>query len=205
MVSDAAATAAMGLARGAIERRLATGTSPDARDASPEAPPELDERRGVFVTLTRFPGGALRGCIGFPLPVYPLKVAVPRAAVAAAVDDPRFPPLTPAELPTTRIEISVLTVPERIEATEPAARLAAVRVGVDGLILEAAGGSGLLLPQVAEEEGWSAERFLGGIGEKAGLGRTAWRRPDAELYRFQAERFEEERPGGPTVRPSPAR
>ncbi|HTT34978.1 MAG TPA: AmmeMemoRadiSam system protein A [Thermoplasmata archaeon] len=203
MVTAAEAGTAIGLARRAIgERFRGADADPAAATRGERLPPVLDERRGVFVTLVRHPSGALRGCIGYPLPVHALRIAIPRVAVAAAFDDPRFPPLAREELPTTRVELSLLTVPEPIPATDPDERALAVRVGVDGLVLERGDASGLLLPQVAVAEEWDSERFLRGVATKAGLPASAWRDPAATLYRFQAEVFAERSPGG-TVEPVP--
>jgi uncharacterized protein (TIGR00296 family) len=188
---------AVRLAREAVEYGLAIGGR--ARDlAAPfrtvELPPWFDERRGVFVTFTRRRDGALRGCIGFPLPLYPLRSAIPRAAWAAASEDPRFPPVSKEELSTLLIELSVLTPPERLAGGPDRARQ--VRVGVDGLIVEADGANGLLLPQVAVEQGWEAERFLSETCRKAGLPPNAWRSEGTTVRRFQAELFRERTPGG---------
>ena len=162
------------------------------------APPELAEVRGVFVTLSTHPGDRLRGCIGFPLPVLPLTRGISQAAAAAALDDPRFPPVRTAELGSIVIEVSLLTVPEPIEGP-PADRVHRVRVGVDGLILEDGPESGLLLPQVAPEQGWDAREFLEGLCEKAGVAPGSWKRADVTLRRFQAEVFRESTPGGPGI------
>jgi uncharacterized protein (TIGR00296 family) len=159
------------------------------------------EPRGVFVTLRRFPSAELRGCIGFPRPSRPLLEALRAAAVAAALEDPRFPPVRPHELEWLTIEVSVLTAPEPIGSTDPAERLRAVRVGTDGLILERGRASGLLLPQVAVEQGWGPEEFLRGVAEKAGLSPTAWTDPTTAIYRFQASVFAEPSPGALTKGP----
>ncbi|MCP4646305.1 MAG: AmmeMemoRadiSam system protein A, partial [bacterium] len=74
---------------------------------------KYQDARGVFVTLRK--GKELRGCIGFPLPMYPLGKAVVKAAIAAAFEDPRFIPLTREEFEEVELELSVLTVPEKIE------------------------------------------------------------------------------------------
>jgi len=154
------------------------------------------EHRGVFVTLRRYPSSELRGCIGFPRPTRPLIEALREAAVAAALDDPRFPPVRPHELGRLTVEVSILTVPEPIGGATPAARLAQVRTGVDGLILERDHRSGLLLPQVAVEQRWGPEAFLRGVSEKAGFAPTAWAEPETRLYRFQALIASERSPEG---------
>ena len=147
------------------------------------------EARALFVTLRKH--GELRGCIGTLSPDGELGRTVPRFARRAAFDDPRFPPLTPEELAECDIEISVLTPPQPVSSAEE------IEVGRDGVILELAGRSGLLLPQVATEWGFDRERFLAEVTRKAGLFEDAWRDPAAKLWRFQAEVFEEE----PAIRP----
>ncbi len=152
------------------------------------------------MTLKRYPSGDLRGCIGFPLPVLPLGQAIAEAAVSAAVDDPRFPPVTAHELGRLTVEVSILGLPTPIPAGPPAATVAAVQVGRDGLIVDGRGTSGLLLPQVAPEQGWTAEELLSGTCEKAGLPPDAWRGPGVRIRRFEAEVFGEIAPRGGIVR-----
>lgn len=209
LTSEEAATAVR-LARRAVATHLAPGAPRDPAtpfDAE-ELPPLFAEARGVFVTWKVAGSDRLRGCIGYPLPVEPLRRAIPHVAVAAAVEDPRFPPVLPDELPTLTAEVSVLTVPALLDAAAPGDRLAAVRVGRDGLIVRARGTSGLLLPQVAVEEGWDAATFLAGACEKAGLPLDAWRDLRTRIYRFQADVVRETRPGGPVeavaLTPAPA-
>jgi hypothetical protein len=173
---DEARRRLLALARRALEQRLAGGVGV----AADEDPP-CDQKRGVFVTLSD--GGDLRGCIGYPLPIRSLGQAVVDCAIAAAVDDPRFPPVTRAELDRLRIEISVLTVPVDCRPED-------VVVGRDGLIVRHGGASGLLLPQVASEHGWDRDTFLEHICRKAGIAAAAWRH-GARLQRFQAEVFGE--------------
>lgn len=162
--------------------------------------PVFAEPRGAFVTIRRHPSGALRGCIGYPLPRYPLGTAIERAARAAAIDDPRFPPLRAEELSRVTVEVSVLTVPVPLTFRDPAEAIRSVRIGRDGLIVEGSGASGLLLPQVAPEQHWGPEELLDGTCEKAGLPPGAWRSPSVRLYRFEAEVFAEQRPDGPVER-----
>jgi hypothetical protein len=156
-----------------------------------EPPPRLDsdraetfgEPRGLFVTLRK--GGDLRGCIGTLAPTGDLTRCVSEYALRAAFEDPRFAPLGEPELSSCAIEISVLTAPRPIEGPGD------VEIGRDGLIIEWRGRRGLLLPQVAEEWGFDAERFLGEVARKAGLPPDAWRQPDARLWAFGAEVFSE--------------
>jgi len=187
------------LARKAIEEYLNSG-----REIEPpeNTPPELWGKMGVFVTLNRSnvpPTQALRGCIGFPYPIYPLVKASIKAAIYAAVDDPRFPPVELDELNNLRIEVSVLTPPEPIEGP-PRERPKKIKVGRDGLIVKKGIYSGLLLPQVPIEWGWDEEEFLSETCWKAGLPPDCWLDKDTEVYRFTAEIFEEEYPNGPVKR-----
>jgi uncharacterized protein (TIGR00296 family) len=200
VIAPADGERAVRMAREAVERAVGPGPARAPRLAPEEVPRLFRESRGVFVTLKQHPGGELRGCIGYPLPVLPLAQAISDVAVAAALDDPRFPPVLPEELDRLVFEVSVLTVPHVVPSASPEATLAAIRPGRDGLIIDGYGQSGLLLPQVATEQGWDAERFLEGTCEKAGLDADAWRDPKVHVRRFEAEVFGEQRPRGPVVR-----
>jgi uncharacterized protein (TIGR00296 family) len=190
--------AAVRLARATLDREIGGRAAPGGESAEAE-PPLFGERRGAFVTLRRYPSGALRGCIGFPRGTLPLRRAVPEAALAAARDDPRFRPVGPEELGAVTVEVSILSPPEPLPEGSPADRLAAVRVGRDGLIVEGFGTSGLLLPQVAPEQGWDAEALLDGTCEKAGLPPGSWRDRRVRVYRFRADVCAETAPRGPIV------
>jgi AmmeMemoRadiSam system protein A len=150
--------------------------------------PALQTRRAAFVTLTRRDSGALRGCRGEVVARRPLAESVARMAVASAIDDPRFPPVTADELPSIRISINALTPPAPISPE-------AIVVGRHGLWLTVGGRSGLLLPEVPLTYGWDRERFLAALCRKAGAPDDAWRRPDAELRGFEAETWSEDVPG----------
>jgi AmmeMemoRadiSam system protein A len=141
--------------------------------------------RALFVTLRE--SGDLRGCIGTLAPEGDLARTVPQFALRAAFEDHRFPPLDASELAFLEIEISVLSPPEPVADPEE------IEIGRDGLILEARGRSGLLLPQVATEYGFDRRRFLEELSRKAGLPPDAWEDSSARLWRFQAEVFAEEK------------
>ncbi len=163
---------------------------------SPPALPDTVDRvfeidRGVFVTLRK--NGDLRGCIGRPTPDQPAIEAIRGAAVDAATNDPRFPAVTPDELGSITVEVSVLTPPEPLDPVEPEA----VTVGEDGLIVQRGGQTGLLLPQVPVDQGWDSKRFLAETCRKAGLGPDCWARSDSTFQVFQAQVFEETEPNGP--------
>ena len=165
------------IARDAIESRLDGKPLPPL----PSLTPTLEERRGAFVTLTK--KGNLRGCIGLIQPVKPLAESVQEMAIAAAFQDPRFPPLTKAEWPDIDIEISALTPFRQIDD------LSEIQVGTHGIYIQKGPYSGLLLPQVATEYGWNREEFLQQTCLKAGLPPMAYQDPDAKIYIFSADIF----------------
>lgn len=148
--------------------------------AGPEG--ELGLRAGVFVSFHRH--GELRGCIGHPDADQALVAVVARCAVAAATEDPRFAPVTRAELDECEIEISVLGPIEPVEDVDE------IIVGRHGLILERGWHRGLLLPQVASEQRWDRDTFLARTCVKAGLPADAWKR-GAKIMKFEAEVFSE--------------
>lgn len=158
--------------------------------------PELEQRRGAFVSLYALQGGrrALRGCMGLPEPEGPLREALALAALSAC-RDPRFEPLRAEELSNVVLEVSVLT-PFRQLQGRPLSFPELIRVGVHGLFVAQGPFQGLLLPQVAVEERWDAEDFLCNACMKAGLPPDAWL-TGARVYIFGADVFAEESPGGP--------
>jgi AmmeMemoRadiSam system protein A len=170
----------LALARDAIAARFRGDQPP--RLASDRAE-TFGQPRALFVTLRR--DGQLRGCIGTLAPEGDLGRTVPRFALRAAFEDPRFPGLSAEELPGCTIEISVLTAPRPVEHPED------IVVGRDGLIIELGGRRGLLLPQVATEWGFDRATFLAELSRKAGLPPDAWQLPSARLWSFQAEVFAE--------------
>ncbi len=172
-----------------VSRRVLENCIGNLHGELPALPPVFREKRGVFVTLTR--EGELRGCIGYPYPTHLLEEALTDAAVSAATRDPRFPPVRAPELPLLRIEVTVLSPPERL-AVDPEARPAAVEVGKHGLIVQGYGRSGLLLPQVPVEWGWDSREFLDHTCRKAGLPPGCWNRKEVEIFIFEGQIFGEE-------------
>jgi len=168
------------LARAALAAALRGDPAP-----APPAGTGLTVRRGAFVTLRK--AGALRGCIGHLADDRPVVEVVLEMAVAAALDDPRFPPVTVEELMQITVEVSVLTPPRPLAPVDPAA----VVVGRHGLIVRHRGAAGVLLPQVAVEHDLDALAFLEAVCRKAGLGPGAWRHPEAEVLVFEAEVVDE--------------
>lgn len=168
----------LGIARSSIEGYLKTGKPMNFS----ETDPELAKRSGVFVTLNK--GGQLRGCIGYVQAVKPLYQAVAEMAVEAALNDPRFNPVDLEELDKLDIEISVMSPLEKIDDVNK------IEVGTHGIMIKKGFYSGLLLPQVATEYGWSREEFLCQTCSKAGLPTDEWGK-GAEIYIFSAEVFGE--------------
>ncbi len=143
---------------------------------------KFDFKKGVFVTLKK--NNELRGCVGLPYPILPLKKAIVKAARSAAFEDPRFQDVKKEELKEISIEISTLEIPKECKSDD-------IEIGKDGLICNFRGQTGLLLPQVAEEQDMSREQFLEAICGKAGLPKDTWEEPDFKLWKFQCQIFSE--------------
>jgi hypothetical protein len=188
----------VGLARDAIERALLSEETPIPIDVSEK----LTKECGVFVTLNKQDGAShsLRGCIGLPYPVKPLTEAVIYSAVNAALNDPRFPPVSLKEMDFIIVEVSILTPPEELDVDIPKDIPDRVEVGVDGLIVSRGNQRGLLLPQVAVDWGWEAEEFLTQCCLKAWLQPDAWLLLDTKISKFQTIIFSEVEPRG-TIEP----
>jgi len=142
---------------------------------------KLGEKWGAFVTLTK--QGQLRGCIGHIVGDRPLIETVAQMTKAAALEDPRFPPVRSQELPDIDFEISVLTPIREIKNIDE------IVVGRDGIIISQGWNQGLLLPQVATEYGWDLVTFLEHTCIKAGLPRDAWKDKKTKIEVFSADVF----------------
>jgi uncharacterized protein (TIGR00296 family) len=153
---------------------------------------------GVFVTLNNPLG--LRGCIGYPLPDRKLFDVLIEASIAAATEDPRFPPVKSEELDQITFEVTVLTQPEEIQVSDPKEYPSKIKVGRDGLIVKHGFNSGLLLPQVPVEYSWTEEEFLGHTCEKANLPWDCWKGKETQIQKFEGIVFKEESPNGDVVR-----
>ena len=176
------------LARETITAFLA-GREPPAPDRS-QLPEALRAHGASFVTLRN--DGNLRGCIGNLNSNGPLYQSVIRNAVAVSQDF-RFKgnPVTTGELSDLEVEVSYLTPLKRLPDTDQ------IVIGRDGLVIALGRRTGVLLPQVAYELGWSREEFLAQLCMKAGLPLDAWKHPAVELYSFEAEVFGELPKGHP--------
>ncbi|MEM5773061.1 MAG: TIGR00296 family protein [Candidatus Aenigmatarchaeota archaeon] len=159
---------------------------------------DFEVKKGVFVTIETYPEKELRGCIGFPYPIYPLGEAVQKAAIAAAFEDPRFGPITKEELSKVVFEVSILTEPELIQVKEPKEYFEKIEEGKDGLILQNGPFTGLFLPQV-----WNyfktKEEFLENLCFKAGLSPDYIYDKKTRIFKFRAQIFAEEKPKGKIV------
>ncbi|MCM8766402.1 MAG: AmmeMemoRadiSam system protein B [Candidatus Omnitrophica bacterium] len=168
------------IARKSIQTYLKTGKKLELS----EDDPVLLKQMGAFVTLHKY--GQLRGCIGNLIGDRPLYLMVRDMAVESAVGDPRFPPVEITELDDIEIEISVLSPLEKVDSADK------IELGKHGVLVRRGFRSGVFLPQVAEETGWSKEEFLSYLcSHKAGLDPLAWKDKDTELYIFTAEVFSE--------------
>jgi len=176
------------VARDSIARKLGISGASHTEEEARGAGPHVNENRGCFVTLHK--RGRLRGCIGIFEGREPLWRNVEEMAVQAAFNDPRFTPLAREEFDETDIEISALTPLRRIDSVDE------IKVGEHGIYITRGVNRGVLLPQVAVEQGWDRDTFLDHTCLKAGLSPGCWRQPGVEIEVFSAEVFgEKENPG----------
>jgi AmmeMemoRadiSam system protein A len=158
----------------AAERRETPEDLPDAE--------RLREPGGAFVTLRL--RGRLRGCIGQLPAKESLVRVVAYCARGAALEDPRFEPVRTDEVAGIVVEVSVLSALEEIAPER-------IETGKHGLVVAKGWQRGVLLPQVATEHGWTAERFLEETCAKAGLEPDAWKDPATRIEAFTADVFSE--------------
>ena len=184
MLSEEDGKYLLNIAKDAIENYVKNGIKIDVPEDCPE---HLKEELGVFVTLNK--NNLLRGCIGYPEPVFPLINATIDSAISAAIRDPRFPEVREMELDDLEYEITVLTKPTLIEVDNPLEYLDNIKIGIDGLIVEKGFYRGLLLPQVAPENNMDEVEFLSHTCIKAGLSPNTWREEKINLYKFQGQIF----------------
>jgi AmmeMemoRadiSam system protein A len=171
----------LSLARSTIEAHL----NDRLTSSPPDVPPgPLHAFCSAFVTLTR--NQRLRGCIGHTIAAKPLFETIMDCAVAAATQDPRFPPLSLDELTQIEIEISVLSPFSEVKDVGD------IEVGKHGLMISRGGRHGLLLPQVATEYHLTRDQFLDQTCLKAGLPAQAWKEAGTKITAFTAFVFGEE-------------
>lgn len=185
MLSSKSRAELLGVARGAISRRL--GARPDEEPLPDAASAPLQTFAASFVTLTC--GGELRGCVGTLEARRSLAEDVAANALGAGFRDPRFPPVTAGELRKIRIEITVLSRAQEIEFSSEEEAIYRIDPGRDGLILSVGGHRATFLPKV-----WEGLRephaFLERLKRKAGLPRSYWA-GNLSLHRFRVENFRE--------------
>jgi AmmeMemoRadiSam system protein A len=167
------------IAKETVENFVATGEITEFNITDEK----LKLSQGAFVTLTI--AGQLRGCIGQIAPARePLWQVVRDMAIAACSEDYRFNSVSEDELKKLEYEISVLSVPE------PIGDWRKIELGRHGVIIKQGGRSGVFLPQVATETGWSLEEFLSELcSQKVGLESSCYKDKNAQILVFTAQVF----------------
>ncbi len=165
---------------------------------------KFSDKYGAFITLNKYNviGNPLRGCIGYIEPKYSLYDVIHKVSINSAIEDPRFPSVTPEEMDNIVIELSILTPPKLIEINDPKEYFDKIVIGRDGLIAEKGMRRGLLLPQVPInlDRNWSVQEFLSHTCSKAWFESDAWKDLSTKIYSFQAILFEEKVPKGEVIR-----
>ena len=180
MLNDSQRKILLRIAREAITAYLKTGKVLQVK----EDDPVLNKEMGAFVTLHE--KNELRGCIGNIIGKGPLYLTVRDMAIESATGDPRFSKVTPDEMKDIDIEISVLSELEKVKNADE------IELGTHGVLIRKGFSSGVFLPQVATETGWTKEEFLSCLcTHKAGLLPDAWKTGEADMYIFTAEVFGE--------------
>lgn len=174
------------LARQSIQ--LAVVKRPLPRLRLEDHPPALRADGASFVTLTI--QGDLRGCIGALEAYQPLVQDVCEHAMAAAMEDYRFLPVTQGEVDQLSIEISRLTPPQPLEYQQPADLLTLLRPNIDGVILRDGGRRATFLPQVWEKIP-DTQEFLANLCLKMGASPNLWRMHPLQVFTYQVEEFHE--------------
>jgi hypothetical protein len=175
------------LARQAIFNALSNQPQPLELDSLPAS---LMQPGATFVTLTR--QGELRGCIGTLEAFQPLALDVCEHAIGAALQDYRFKPVQPHELPDLEIEISRLTSPKPLKYEDPYELLERLRPGIDGVILRDGSRRATFLPQVWDKLPDPVD-FLEHLCSKMGANPDLWRHKPLQVYTYQVEEFHEEK------------
>jgi AmmeMemoRadiSam system protein A len=175
MLSKTEAAKLLKIARNAITQQIMNKSS----DLEPSKERSLNIHSGCFVTIKQ--NDNLRGCIGNFQSQQPLYQEVATMAVAAASQDPRFPPMNTEELDNFNLEITILSPLEKIEDTDK------IEVGTHGIYIIKGFNRGVLLPQVATEYSWDRNTFLQQTCIKAGLPENSWQHQETEIYIFSGQ------------------
>ena len=181
-MSTEVGVALLAIARSAIAQALGRPAA-----AAPEGDPSLQREGACFVTLTQ--QGRLRGCIGSLQATRSLLSDVRANAVAAALHDPRFPPLDASEMERTAIEVSLLSPLQPMQFASESDALAQLRPGIDGVVLEYGRHRSTFLPQVWEQLP-SVSEFIAHLKAKAGLPTDFWA-PELKVQRYQVSKWKE--------------
>ena len=182
-LSDRDKNELLALARKSVEQAVGQRKQYEPGATASDA---LNQDRGAFVTLSE--AGELRGCIGYTSATKPLYLTVRDTATLAALRDPRFPPVSPSELPRLEYEISVLSPLRRV------VDLQQIKIGQDGLLMKNGDNEGLFLPQVPVEQKWDRQKYLEETCHKAGMSPGCWKDPDTDIFKFTAVVFGEPKP-----------
>jgi len=182
-LSDAEKSELLTLARKSVEYVVQNRY---AYEPPANASATLNQERGAFTTLKK--SGELRGCIGYTSAAKPLYITVRDTATLAALQDPRFTPVTASELPSLQYEISVMSPLRRVTDIQQ------IKVGQHGLLMKNGDSEGLLLPQVPVEQGWDRHTFLEQTCAKAGMRTSCWMDEDTDIFSFTAVVFGEHKP-----------
>jgi AmmeMemoRadiSam system protein B/AmmeMemoRadiSam system protein A len=170
------------IARRTLNEYIMKGIIPKIDEAT--LSPNLLAQAGAFVTLKI--DGNLRGCIGNFTAEQPLYKTIQSMTIASSTEDYRFNKVTPEELNSIEIEISVLTPMKKIQSIDE------IELGKHGIYIKKGSRAGTFLPQVATETGWTKEEFLGHCAQdKAFIGWEGWK--TADVYIYEALVFDEEK------------
>ena len=178
------------IARNAILERIARGPKLDESLEDMMDDKLLQEKRGTFVTLSQ--NGQLRGCIGTLTASESMLNGVKRNALNAALHDHRFSPVTPKELDSIEVEVSILSEPVPVEYTDGIDLLTKLTPGADGVIIRQGAARATFLPQVWDQLN-GPEEFLNHLCLKAGLAADAWQTSKLEVLIYQVQYFEEKK------------
>jgi len=186
------------IARRAIETYLENKTK---IKTPKDVPKDLLNESGVFVTLHRLGNNqklSLRGCIGrIESRGGTLIQSTIDSAIDAAIHDPRFPQVQKSEMNKITIEVTILTIPQKIEVEKPQDYFEIIKIGCHGLIAERGPYQrGLLLPQVPVEQEWDIGQYLDYVCQKAGLPPNAWKDLKTIILSFEGIIYSEISPNG---------
>ncbi len=161
----------------------------------------MKEKRGVFTTIYSFKSGSkeLRGCIGFPYPIYAMAHSISKSARKAATEDPRFTPINENEIKNgyLKLSIEILGPMEKIDYKKTDVKNTIkdiadrIEIGVHGLYVKNKGISGILLPKVPVEWKWNKEEYIHHVFQKAWLPIEQITDENTEIYAFTSEIYSE--------------